>query len=264
MLAVSLEGRSVQERTVEPGAVVYREGDDADALYIIREGEVEVLRAHGDDNVRLAVLRKGAMFGEVGIIRNKARSTTTRALSEVTLVALPRADFLAAFRDDNPLALQILRALCERLVEADSELVAHRVFTDPARCDAIKQVRLHAASADVERQIGTEGIGVERLPFRVGRQAISGDGIGSDEGELLLYVPKSGRVSPIHFAIEQDGDHLTLRDLGSHLGTQVNGTRIAHFEPSETAPLHFGDNTVHAGGMESPYRFHIVVERAEA
>lgn len=254
----------MQERTVEPGAVIYREGDEADALYIIRDGEVEVLRAHGDENVRLAVLRKGAIFGEAGIIRNKPRSTTTRALDAVTLVALPRADFLAAFRDDNPLALQILRALCERLVEADTELVARRVFTDPARCDAVKQIRLHAGSADVERQIGTDGILIEHLPFRVGRQAIPGNGSDSDEGELLLYVPKSGRVSPVHFAIEQGGEHLMLRDLASHLGTVVNGVRVADFEQAETAPLHFGENTVHAGGMDSPYRFHILVERNEA
>lgn len=253
----------MQERTLEPGQIVYREGEEADALYIIREGEVEVLRAHGDDKVRLAVLRKGMMFGEVGIIRNAPRSTTTRTLTDVTLVTLPRADFLAAFREDNPLALQILRSLSERLVAVDTELVAHRVFTDPARFEAIKQIRVHAASPDVERQIGTEGIVVDQLPFRVGRQVIPGNDIGSDEGELLLYVPKSGRISPIHFAIERKDDHLVLRDLSSHLGTLVNGVRVAHFEQSETSPLHFGENMVHAGGMDSPYRFHILVERAE-
>ncbi len=53
-----------------------------------------------------------------------------------------------------------------------------------------------------------------------------------------------------------------VRDLDSHLGTMVNGRRIASFEHSAGARLGFGPNLVQAGGIDSPYRFRIVVERA--
>ena len=55
---------------------------------------------------------------------------------------------------------------------------------------------------------------------------------------------------------------LMVRDLGSYLGTVVNGTRIAHFEQSASADLLFGDNSVQTGGLDSAYRFRIIVERA--
>jgi len=55
-----------------------------------------------------------------------------------------------------------------------------------------------------------------------------------------------------------------VRDLESDLGTLVNGLRIAQFERSGAADLRFGENRIQAGGLESPYRFHVIVEREAA
>ena len=106
---------TMKERRVAAGGVIYREGDPGDAVLVIREGEVEVLRETDGETVRLAVLRRGAIFGETGVLRDKPRSTTVRALGEVKMIALSKADFLAAFGGENSLALPLLRMLCERL-----------------------------------------------------------------------------------------------------------------------------------------------------
>ncbi|MFQ6018910.1 MAG: cyclic nucleotide-binding domain-containing protein [Kiloniellaceae bacterium] len=251
----------MKEQRIESGEAVYREGDPGAAVYIIEDGEVEVLREADGQRVRLGVLRRGAIFGETGVIRDRPRSTTVRALGRVKLVVITKDEFLSAFRDDNPLALPLLQMLCERLLQADSELIRHGIFTSGARLDEIAATHLLPASPAVAAQIGSEGIAVEGLPYRVGRHALPGDRTTASPAELLLRCPGGTQVSPQHFAVEGRDGRLILRDLGSHLGTVVNGVRIAHFERSDTADLRFGENDVQLGGLDSPYRFRIIVER---
>ncbi|RMD60595.1 MAG: FHA domain-containing protein [Alphaproteobacteria bacterium] len=252
----------MQERHIDAGQTIYHEGDAGDAVYIITEGRVEVLRTTGDDEeVRLAILDKGAIFGEMAVLRDKPRSTHTRALTPTTLIVLPRDVFLSTFHNDNPLALQVLRALCERLAQVDQKLVEHHVIAEPATISEIDKIHLIGASPEVEVQIGTDGLVISSLPFRVGRHIMPGEPPHVDGAELSLYAKRAGSISPLHFAIEEQGENLAVRDLQSHLGTIVNGMRVAHFEVMQSAPLHFGENLVVAGPLDSIFRFHIIVER---
>ncbi len=124
------------------GQIIYREGGPGDAVFVIKEGEVEVLRDVGGEQVRLAVLRKGAIFGEMGVLRDKPRSTTTRALGDTNLVTITKETFLSTFQSDNPLALPLLRMLCERLSQADSQLVEQKIYSEGARLDEVAKIHL--------------------------------------------------------------------------------------------------------------------------
>ena len=79
----------MQEQRFEAGDTIYREGDPGDVLYVIAEGEVEVLRTAGTSQVRLAVLSKGAVFGETGVVLNQAHTTTVRAIDAVAVISVP-------------------------------------------------------------------------------------------------------------------------------------------------------------------------------
>jgi CRP-like cAMP-binding protein len=107
----------MQETPRRQGGTVYREGDASDCAYIIASGSVAVSRAAGDGAAPLAHLHAGQIFGEVGVIRDKPRSTTTRAATDLTLLEITKTDFDTAF-GQNPLALTLLRMLCERLSHA--------------------------------------------------------------------------------------------------------------------------------------------------
>ena len=253
----------MKEINIDSGDVVYQEGGPGDTVFIITEGKVEVLREVDGKQVRLAILHSGAIFGEMGVIRSKPRSTTIRTVSNVTLMTISAETFLSIFRGDNPLALPLLRMLCERLVQAENRLMERQIYVDGARNDKAKAIRLLAASPEVEAQIGSEGITIDKMPFYVGRTASTGESAAVKRSELMLHA-QSGQMSPMQFVIEEREGRLTLRDLGSHLGTLVNGDRIAHFERTDVADLHFGENMIQAGGLESPYRFHVIVEREAA
>jgi NADH dehydrogenase len=77
----------------EVGQDIIRQGDLADAFYVIVRGEAQVVREEdGRENV-LARLGAGDSFGELGLLRNQRRSATIRALGPVDVLALGRNDF---------------------------------------------------------------------------------------------------------------------------------------------------------------------------
>lgn len=251
----------MEERSFAAGETIYDEGDISDNLYIIRGGEVEVSRRAGDGQAVLGILKRGQFFGETGIIRDRARSTTTRAISDVNVVAIGRKIFLDAFNTDNPIVLPLLRMLCERLSAAD-QMAVEGLHTDGAPMIDVARVRLLPASHQVETQIGADGVVVKAFPYRVGRRVQSGAKRLETDTVLALVAPESNDLSPEHFAIGEERGALTIRDLGSYLGTLVNGQRIASFEHGSVAGLRFGDNQVVTGGADSPYRFRIIVEKS--
>lgn len=251
----------MQERRYDAGEVIYNEGDPGDAMFVIKQGEVEVLRNVGGADARLTILPKGAIFGEMAVLRDLPRSTTTRALSPVHLVVLPKDAILDAFNRDNPLGLKLLRMLCERLSHADDQLVQHRLFSEGAWMRDVGEIRLLPDSPEMARQIGSEGVVVSKLPFRIGRQPQPGEATRAEHTALALAAGGDEQLSVQHLAIVEHDGRLAVRDQHSRLGTLVNGTRIASFEQSDLAELTLGENSLQTGGTESPYRFHVIVER---
>jgi MFS family permease len=82
------------------GSEVIRQGDRGDRFYVVGEGELEVLV---DGRPTRTVLR-GDFFGEIALLRDIPRTATVRALTDVSLHALERDDFLAAVTEHPPSA----------------------------------------------------------------------------------------------------------------------------------------------------------------
>ena len=74
------------------GETVIEEGTKGTSAFIILSGTVGVLKRSGGKEVQLATLGQGQVFGEMGLIEDRPRSATVRALSEI------RARVSAAFR----------------------------------------------------------------------------------------------------------------------------------------------------------------------
>jgi CRP-like cAMP-binding protein len=84
--------------------VIFREGDRGDWLYVVTEGEVEVLKSVaglGEQPVRR--LGAGECFGEIALVSDMARSATVRAVSATNVLAVDREAFQAMFASLPPL-----------------------------------------------------------------------------------------------------------------------------------------------------------------
>lgn len=109
-------------RRVAAGRVVYREGDDARSVYLLRSGLVKtsVLSEAGAE-LMLRVHRPGEIFGELCLCAGERRDQAT-ALQPSEVVDIPLAALLAQMRRDPQAALDCTRLLDERLAEARDQL----------------------------------------------------------------------------------------------------------------------------------------------
>jgi NADH:ubiquinone reductase (H+-translocating) len=94
----------VRREYFEAGQVVFNEGDRGDWLYVITDGEVEVLKDTGAGGpTALRRLGPGECFGEIALVSDRPRSATVRAITSTNVLALDRAAFQALFGTLPPL-----------------------------------------------------------------------------------------------------------------------------------------------------------------
>lgn len=122
MAGTILEAAAALPATVlTPGAVLVAEGDRSGKLYILKSGELEVLR---DGSVVAGFGEPGTVVGEISVLLGQPHSATVRARrgAEVHVVDDP-----AAFMDAHPpVAREIARALALRLQKTTALLVGMR------------------------------------------------------------------------------------------------------------------------------------------
>jgi len=79
----------VQQELFEPNQYILKEGDVGRAMFIIRSGEVEVVRRNNDGTeTELAILGPGDHFGEIAVLSNVRRTASVRARSAVQLLRI--------------------------------------------------------------------------------------------------------------------------------------------------------------------------------
>jgi len=93
------------------GQVVFAKGDPGNAMYVVLEGEVELLI--GSDVVE--TLGPGEPFGEMALIDRAPRIATVVAKTDCRLLAIPEKRFLFLVQQTPYFALHIMRIMAERL-----------------------------------------------------------------------------------------------------------------------------------------------------
>ena len=110
------------------GEEVWREGDEADGLYVILSGRVSVLgELPSEREVELATLGPGGVLGEIPLLGGGSRWATVRAVDDTRFLVLGRNDFLSLLARATPGALtvreRLLALVCDRLRQRHDALV---------------------------------------------------------------------------------------------------------------------------------------------
>jgi MFS family permease len=88
---------STKEERLPPGSVLIRQGDDADALWVLVEGTLAISARDPDGGEReLPAVRAPAYVGELGLLHNAPRSATVTAVGDVVVLRIEGQDFLDA------------------------------------------------------------------------------------------------------------------------------------------------------------------------
>jgi len=110
-------------RVAERGAVLFVEGQRADAVHVLAEGEIRVVRETDDGReVILRLIRPGEMFGGAGGWGAEHYPATTVAAEASVVIVLPASEFTRLIRGHPDFALAVIRELGARLREAEARI----------------------------------------------------------------------------------------------------------------------------------------------
>lgn len=110
----------------EPGEEIVRQGDAADAVYIIAEGEAEVsVQTREGEEIGLGTMGRHSLFGEAAVLSRGRRTATVRARDRVTTFKIGASLFLELLRQSPEIGMQVMTVLAQRLERSTSRLQQH-------------------------------------------------------------------------------------------------------------------------------------------
>ena len=108
--------------TFEADQELFRQGDMADAAYIIIDGTAEVLIDTPRGPLQVATLGINDFVGEIGIICDVPRTATVRATTRLTTLRITKDLFFRMITDFPAMAVEIMRVLAHRLEHTTQQL----------------------------------------------------------------------------------------------------------------------------------------------
>lgn len=227
--------------TFSAGERIFAQGDLGTEMFIIQEGEVEIVKHIAGESHVLSRLEKGDFFGEMALLEALPRTADAIALTDVKVVAINGSRFDEMLRKNPEVAVRIIRKYSKRLREANTlleKLAGREVDADHVSMDATVVAPAEKATRHrlVDVATGTAFFFSTGDETTIGR-ADPVTGILPDID--LTPVDTNRSVSRRHAKIIKTGnDYHVLEEVGTVNGTYVNDQRIPTGVP---VTLHNGD-----------------------
>lgn len=105
--------------------ILFKEGDQGDALYIIKKGQVEIYhepKEEGDLPQKVAEISDNGFFGEMALVSDVPRNASAKAIVDSEIFILSKDDFKKLLDTNTVLAEQVSSAVVQRVNENDKNL----------------------------------------------------------------------------------------------------------------------------------------------
>jgi signal transduction histidine kinase len=107
---------------LEAGEVLIRQGDVADALFVVLDGELEVTRQSGESRIPVAVVGPGSLQGEIAALEGGRRVATVAATRDAEVLRIPVGALRELLATGPDVALSVIRTAVARLRAIESTL----------------------------------------------------------------------------------------------------------------------------------------------
>lgn len=118
--------RTLHTRKYKKDEIIFKDGEPGAALYIIKEGKIEIFINYETEPILLATLEKGMFFGELALFDESPRSATVVTAKESVLIALSKPDFILFSQKEpvigNKIIMRLGKILSSRLRVANEQI----------------------------------------------------------------------------------------------------------------------------------------------
>ena len=190
-------------RHFEPGQAVFREGDQSDTCYVVREGHARAIRTHGDGRtITLATFGPGDIFGELAMFEDERRSATVEAIEPISVVAVLGPDMRRLMIEHPEISTRLVIALGRRLRETNERLSRQSFQTVQSRVAVVlselvaqeladgaqeTNVLVKATQADLAQLAGSSRESASRFLAVLERAGV----ISQGRGRLVVHEPEA-------------------------------------------------------------------------
>lgn len=107
----------------EAGETIFKEGEHGDSMYIIAEGQVQIVKDSSKEPVVLATLQPGSFFGEMAIVNQTERTATAVAATGTKLMPVRSEELVTMLHQKPELGAKMIHTLVRRLIYTSNQVV---------------------------------------------------------------------------------------------------------------------------------------------
>lgn len=122
------------EKEYNAGEIIFSEGDNGKALYIVMSGAVDIIKNNGSGDRVLAPLGPGSYFGELALISESPRFASAVAVEKTNLLIMYKSYFDSLIKGNSRISSRVLLNLAECL----SGYICNRDLKEVFPCDVVE------------------------------------------------------------------------------------------------------------------------------
>lgn len=107
----------IETREIRDGQFIFRQREIGEIAFLLVTGEVQIIKTIGEEDVVLATLEKGTMFGEMALIDNMPRMASAKAIGHVQVKVITREMMDRKIAAMDPFARGLIRVLSQHVRE---------------------------------------------------------------------------------------------------------------------------------------------------
>jgi len=197
--------------------IVFCEGEPGDELFIIQKGSVKIIKITENNEILLAVLKAGDIFGEMALLESKPRAAGAVAYENCQLMAVNRENFQQMIKTQPQLIARLTTLLSERIWLLYRQLANTQINEPLGRMYDMLQIQLDKKKVDINSATNFSfDFGLKELINMVGLSQGDGSLYGKKlmENRALQIMNDKIFVKDIKEIVKQNAYYKKMQQLG--------------------------------------------------
>jgi CRP-like cAMP-binding protein len=197
-------------RTYPKDTLIFAEGEPGDELYIIQNGTVTITKIADNQEVVLAVLTKGHIFGEMAMLEDKPRAANAEVSEDCAVLAVNRKNFEAVSRDQPEVISRLTSVMAERIWIIYKQIATTLVAAPMGRMYSALLVQLEKDRIPLNHGQSYQcGFGFKELSGMAGIPAAEGEAHAQKMLSAGCIQLENGKISiPDTLELKQESDYV--------------------------------------------------------